>query len=96
MVSKGKKNVYTCGHCGAKTVTIDVDEGVTPFMIDCDECGKLMTSSFYKVDQDLEPTHEWYRPNEEKRKQLATSLAGFALLREYVDRGGLILRKVGE
>lgn len=28
-------NVYVCRKCGGYTVTVDVDEGVTPFMIGC-------------------------------------------------------------
>ena len=28
-------NVYVCQKCGGYTVTVDVDEGVTPFMIGC-------------------------------------------------------------
>lgn len=93
-MSRGKKNVYKCAHCGAETVTVDLDEGVTPFMIDCDKCGEMMTSSFYNVDQDLEPTHEWYMPGAEERIRLAASLAGFALLKSHVNRGGLILREM--
>jgi hypothetical protein len=32
---KGEKNVYTCDKCGEYTVTVDKDEGVTPFTIRC-------------------------------------------------------------
>lgn len=95
MSNQGKINVYICS-CGAEMVTRDVDDGVTPFMTDCEKCGKFMQSSFYKVDQGLQPTHEWYRPGPEMRKKLSTSLAGFKLLRDHVDRGGLILREIGE
>lgn len=28
-------NVYVCRKCGGHTVTVDVDDGVTPFMIGC-------------------------------------------------------------
>ena len=31
----GKENVYVCEKCGGYTVTIDVDDGVTPFMLGC-------------------------------------------------------------
>ena len=30
-----RENVYTCQKCGGYTVTVDVEEGVTPFMIIC-------------------------------------------------------------
>ena len=36
----GYKNIYTCPKCGGQTVTIDVDEGVTPFMLRCRATGK--------------------------------------------------------
>lgn len=34
-MSEPRINVYTCRECGGHTVTVDVDEGVTPFMIRC-------------------------------------------------------------
>jgi hypothetical protein len=39
---KGKKNIYTCEECGGETVTIDIDEGVTPFMLGCRVNGKFL------------------------------------------------------
>ena len=35
-----KINVYVCQKCGGLTVTVDVDEGVTPFMLGCRATGK--------------------------------------------------------
>jgi hypothetical protein len=34
-MSEPRINVYICQLCGGHTVTVDVDEGVTPFMIKC-------------------------------------------------------------
>ena len=34
-MSEPRVNVYVCRKCGDHTVTVDVDEGVTPFMIGC-------------------------------------------------------------
>lgn len=34
-MSEPRVNVYVCQKCGGHTVTVDVDEGVTPFMIGC-------------------------------------------------------------
>lgn len=34
-MSDPRINVYVCQKCGGHTVTVDVDEGVTPFMIGC-------------------------------------------------------------
>lgn len=92
-MNKNKKNVYVCQTCRKKIVTIDIDEGVTPFMIDCKatkECNGTMYSSFYSVDQLLEPEFEWYKPTsfdhypEEYRENMI----------KHVEDGGLDIRKI--
>ena len=37
---KGEENVYVCQKCGGLTVTLDRDQGTTPFMIGCRASGK--------------------------------------------------------
>ncbi|WP_407155192.1 hypothetical protein [Bradyrhizobium sp. STM 3557] len=87
---KGKKNIYVCEKCRGHVVTVDVDAGVTPFMIACEaveKCSGMMKSSMYRVfDQDIGASHEWYRPS------IATSLSGATL--DHVMKGGLLLRRV--
>lgn len=88
---QGCKNSYTCDRCGASFVTVDRDEGITPFMTNCvnyPECKGTSISAFYRVDQTAEPTHEWYRPDriEYGRLSLAT--------KDHVNRGGLLLRRI--
>lgn len=82
----GKKNVYVC-HCGAAITTLDLEPGVTPFMVKCEACGDMMESNFYRVNQDREHTHEWYRPDN----------AEYALqkpaVQEHLQQGGLLKRK---
>lgn len=90
MHGPGKKNVYTCRGCGKKVVTVDLVEGVTPFMITCDNCSGTMLSSLYEVDQSLEPTREWYSPGKEGRAKLSKGTLG------HVEKGGLLLRGVWE
>ena len=84
---KGKKNIYTCT-AGHSTVTVDIDDGVTPFMITCQEdgCDRTATSMFYRCDQDLEPTHEWYKPDKDAEMTQGE--------RDHVEQGGLLLRKI--
>jgi len=85
----GQINQYTCQVCGGTITTIDRDQGVTPFMLSCQisgTCTGNMQSSYYLVNQSLTPTHEWYKPTDKVPK-------GF---REYVRKGGLMLRKIGE
>jgi hypothetical protein len=91
----GRKNGYSCQSCPARFVTIDVDEGVTPFMVSHAkfELGTLCTgmchSHFYKIPQDLEPTHEWYlldMPTARKRYRREPAMV------DHIERGGLLLR----
>lgn len=47
-------------------VLVDVDSGVTPFMIRCranfpSTCDGDMESAFYRVSQDLIPQYGWFR-----------------------------------
>ena len=63
-VDANRVNCYVCTNCKHITKTIDVDDGVTPFMHTCEKCGKLATSTMYKDIIPWEkPTQEWYRPS---------------------------------
>ncbi len=106
----GKVNVYTCPACGYHTVTIDVDEGVTPAFICCPACGhEGAASHFYQVPQHYAPEIEWFKPTDEElrqvtRRQLGESPEAFAAEfpleacimanREFRDKGGLFQRHV--
>jgi hypothetical protein len=86
----GKKNQYYCVSCRRAVVTVDRDDGVTPMLIPCQfGCKAVMHSAFYKVNQDLPATHEWYRPGEEELKNASPAM------RDHVSRGGLDIRKIG-
>ena len=85
----GQKNIYTCVKCGAHIVTIDRDDGTTPFMIACKvpHCSAAMQSSFYQVfDQGIRAYWEWYKPNAIQ----ALTQNEYA----HVDKGGLLLRAI--
>lgn len=93
-----RKNAYVCDGsngnfrgpgrtgCGAYIVTIDREPGVTPFIVRCGNCGGETHSKFYRVQEDLEPTHEWYRP------ETAEGLSEHTV--EHIRKGGLILRPI--
>ena len=88
---RNKINTYTCPN-GHVTVTISLDEGVTPFMLRCKQklnakhdCTDFAKSAFYQCDQSLTPEYEWYKPIDIKKVSKD--------LREHVRNGGLILRK---
>jgi hypothetical protein len=84
---KGRKNQYTCDTCGKSVVTLDVDEGTTPFMILCRvtlHCQGMMRSNFYSCDQSLEHMLEWFAPQ---------SFKGYSPeMIEHIHKGGLDLR----
>ena len=86
-MNAGKKNVYLCQDCRKIIITLDVDEGTTPFMLLCEVtpgCNGAMYSQFYQVDQRLPHTHEWYMPK---------SFEGHHPLNlEHFQKGGLALR----
>ena len=95
--ARGAVNVYACPY-GHETVTRNMDEGVTPYMIGCPTCKAAGTppnekgfrwpmaeSSFYRVDQFLAHSHEWYRPESTAGLNQDTA--------EHVRNGGLLLRE---
>lgn len=91
MTCQYQKNVYTCRECGHHFVTVDRDDGTTPFMTKCQvlECQGGAQSSFYRVDQSLTPQFEWYRPDAAEITYMLNSNA-----REHVSKNGLLLRPV--
>lgn len=52
-------NTYVCEKCGHHVLTLDLEAGVTPFMILCERCDGTMTSRCYHQHQ---PNFLWYRP----------------------------------
>ena len=58
----GHVNVYVCP-IGHETVTQNLADGVTPFMIGCRGangfCDEMAHSSFYRVEQSLRPSFVW-------------------------------------
>lgn len=93
MSFQGKKNIYMCEQCGQGFVTLDADEGVTPFLTGCltPDCTGLASSFCYRAPQDLlakiRPALEWYRPTGEALAALNPATL------DHVERGGLITRK---
>lgn len=87
MSYEGKLNRYTCGKCAQAIITIDADEGTTPFAINCHAtrgCAGMMTSAFYAGVTGT-ATHQWRKP----------TIAEFNRLnswnKEHVRMGGLLL-----
>ena len=83
-------NCYTCPECGGRTVTIDVDDGTTPFLLRCKAtpgCEGMAESGLYRPPPDCGPPQwEWYKPGPEETRRLPRPM------REHVQQGGLLLR----
>jgi len=96
-----KRNAYFCKECRKVTITVDIDEGVTPAFIECPHCKKGFASSFmyqipgcmyfgeFKNGQMtlLTADYEWYKPSEKETLLLSKAEA------EHVFKGGLLMRK---
>lgn len=89
---KGKKNRYVCRDCGFAFITVDRDEGTTPFLTHCRHnslCTGWAQSQFYSIDQTEEATYEWYIPNEEEMLYIVNPN-----VLEHIKMGGLLLRRI--
>lgn len=95
-----RKNAYFCKKCRKVTITVDVDEGVTPMFILCPDCRKQATSMMYQLPlcmrteftpnggiTELPAQFEWYRPDKKEIEKLSKGE------KEHVKQGGLLMRK---
>lgn len=60
----GRRNCYRCAMCHGSIITVDEDDGVTPFMLGCRvrrSCRGMMQSSFYRDVPTRVPTYAWRR-----------------------------------
>ncbi len=85
-----KRNAYTCRTCGKTIVTIDEDEGTTPFMLAHTsigaKCAGMMQSHVYRgevVESDAAASFVWRKPTPKEYR------AARRLLRYHFDQGGL-------
>jgi hypothetical protein len=91
----GLVNLYRCDVCGKGTVTMNRDEGTTPFMLSCRAtpgCKGSAQSSMYRVQQDLTPIIVFIKPTPlELANFLKKQSPRFhRAIREHVDKGGLL------
>ena len=109
-MSTSRKNAYWCDSCHGYIVTIDRDEGVTPMFLACrvkgeptdprNDCEGMSRSMMYPAEPwpetdgyghaiPTEPTWEWYAPGADEANALDRGTF------EHVQKGGLLLRKIG-
>jgi len=96
MEQQGKRNAYVCEKCGGTIITVNLDEGVTSFMVTCranwpGECDGMAQSQMYDVRQTIPASWGWYRPNLSETNRLEAQHPG---MKEHIERGGLVLRKL--
>lgn len=105
---KERMNLYMCQY-GCHNVTVDVDEGVTPFMIDCEFRGRPdrpLNPNYAKdgrcvgvakstfYPQQLPPGAPYPKPTHEWYRPSKEELSMLSLAEiEHVNNGGLLLRK---
>lgn len=85
-------NCYVCRNCGHITKTIDLADGVTPYMHTCENCGQVAISTFYEdIAPTQEPTQGWYRPTLKEVLKWRSKNDGMV---EHFLKGGLYVRKI--
>jgi hypothetical protein len=87
------RNAYICQECYKVTLTVHVNDGVTPMFINCPSCKNICTSFGYRLPPPLMasfngkllPTHEWYKPE---------SMQGLTEgEKQHIEQGGVLLRE---
>lgn len=92
---EGMKNIYLCSSCGHGFVSLDLDDGTTPFMTSClnPACKEMASSMFYRCPQEMlanvQPAIEWYKPTK------AQMLKKPPHAKHHVEMGGLLSRPFG-
>ena len=92
-----KRNAYICKQCRKVTLLVHVDLGVTPMFIPCTShgCNGVAISFMYRLpppllvslNNELLPSHEWYKPSEIEFNMLDKSQ------QDHVKNGGLLIRE---
>ena len=91
----GKRwNIWDCERCEQPTLCIELDDGVTPFMLRCratPDCNGMAQSRFYPrrpMPTDIPVRGEWYAPDAAETAKLDPEM------RHHVEQGGLLLREL--
>ena len=83
-------NRYTCDACGDSIITMDADEGTTPFMLGCRataDCEGMMQSSMYRGVSGT-PDFVWRRPTRDEYKLSSADM------KHHFDLGGLDIFRI--
>lgn len=90
----GSINAWVCDRCAAPTVSVDIEDGVTPMFLACRATpgckGRAISRGYPKGEPPAEIIDalawEWYRPTPKQARRMGADMA------EHVAKGGLDLR----
>jgi hypothetical protein len=83
-------NIYIGEDESDHIITIDINAGNSPFVIQDPKTKKIYQSLVYLVPQDVTPTHEFYMPSKLEYAKLSKAQ------KDYLGSGKLLLRKIGD
>lgn len=86
---RGEYNGYCCEKCGYIVATYYKDKGVTPFVIQCPECGGMAQHTITSMDAppkrpNISAVKNWVRPDYEQFVKLSPAT------QQHVLNGGLV------
>lgn len=90
----GKHNSYTCDTCRKSIITIDRDDGTTPFMLGCRAtagCKGMMQSAFYTgplINAGAQATFEWRKATYKEYVRASREM------KQHFDMGGLDIHPI--
>ncbi len=86
---RGVYNGYVCEKCGYITATLYKEKGVTPFIIQCEKCGKAAIHKITSIneppaDPNISEVKNWVRPTFDQLMKMNQATI------DHVLNGGLV------
>lgn len=86
---RGEYNGYVCEKCGYITATLYKEKGVTPFIIQCEKCGKaamhkITSRNAPPADPNISEVKKWVRPTLDQLMKMSQETI------DHVLNGGLV------
>lgn len=86
---RGEYNGYVCEKCGYITATLYKEKGVTPFIIQCEKCGKAAMNKITSrnappADPNISEVKKWVRPTLDQLMNMSQATI------DHVLNGGLV------
>lgn len=89
---RGEYNGYVCEKCGYITATLYKEKGVTPFIIQCEKCGKdamhkITSRNAPPADPNISEVKNWVRPTLDQLMKMSQATI------DHVLNGGLVFEE---